>query len=367
MPPRQTETLPWRHGQSCGLSNGTISCGYLPGIQQTISRAETTAVLSALGWVQQREGVLHIWVDSQSVLDCFRDLLRGTGEVSNYEHSDLWRKIETLLKVTRAEIIPHKVVSHLPLEECTGPLEEWTRQWNAAADTQADLANMIRPQFFTRVWSRFQKYRKDWKRRIELLTSFHAAVAAYDCTGETTESYEDDQGFEVSHFDFVTVQNTAEVSVYLSTWQETGCFQCRLGSVADGILAQLCHWLISVDGSASEMRQVSLLEIFIAFRVFRGGSPLCVEAGEVDRYSVITFARDFSYFKRLFQCFEDCTHISWTFGQTDLTQVKVYPFQRAIWIGWPKDLEQSTLRTLQEFVGNRPITNCQGFSRPWRI
>ena len=55
--------------------HGTISCGYLPGIQQTIFRAATMAVLIALGWVQQREGVLHLWVDSQSVLDCLRELL----------------------------------------------------------------------------------------------------------------------------------------------------------------------------------------------------------------------------------------------------------------------------------------------------
>ena len=106
---------------------------------------------------------------------------------------------------------------------------------------------------------------------------------------------------------------------------------------------------------------------FLWLFVFSGGRPLCVDGGGFDKYSLVSFARDFSYFKTLFKCFEECTHISWTFGQIDLTQVRIYPIQRAVWLGWPKEVEQSTLRTLHAFVGNRPITNCQGFSRPWRI
>ena len=195
----------------------------------------------------------------------------------------------------------------------------------------------------------------------------YLAVAAYDCTGETSESYEDDQGFEVSHFDFATSPNTAEVSVQLSAWLETGLFQSRLGAEADTILAQFCQWLIRVDGSAAEMRLVSLLEIFVAFRVFCGGGPLSVRGGGADKYSLVSFALDFSYFRKLFKCFEDCTRISWTVGQIDLIQVKIYPVQSAVWLGWPKDLELSTLQTLQAFVGNRPIINCQGFSRPWHV
>ena len=255
--------------------HGTISCGYLPGIQQTIFRAETMAIVSALGWVQQREGVLHLWIDSQSVLDCLRDLLQGTGDASKFDHTDLWKEIETSLNVARAEIVPHKVVSHLPLAECQGPLEEWTREWNKAADEQADLANMTRPNFFTRARTRFQKYRTDWKNRVKLITSFHLAIAAQDCTGEVHHTHEDDHEFEFSHFDFVTSQNTAAVSVHLSTWHETGVFCTRLGSAADHILAQFGHWIQSVDASASEMRLVSVLEIFVAFRVFRWPASVC--------------------------------------------------------------------------------------------
>ena len=105
----------------------------------------------------------------------------------------------------------------------------------------------------------------------------------------------------------------------------------------------------------------------MAFCVFKGGRRLCVDCGDVDKYSLATFARDFCYSRKLFKSFEECTHISWTFGQADPTQVKVYPIQQAVWLGWPKDVEQSTVRTLHEFVGNRTIINCQGFSRPWRI
>ena len=283
--------------------HGTIACGYLSGIQQTITRAEITAVLSALGWATDDEGVLHLWIDSQSVVDHLRDLLRGTGVSSTFEHADLWKQISNLLQVVRAEIVPHKVVSHLAASECIGPLEDWTRRWNAAADTQADLANLTRPPFFEKVWTRFQQFRRTWQFRVQLMTQFQVEVASQDCTDESPELEVEAAGLEVSHFDFVRCQNTADVSVYLSTWLDmSGSFQSNLGSHAEQILLQLCQWLIEVDSSASEMRLVSWVEIYVAFRIHCGGGPLSVASGEVDRYSLVTLARDMSFFRKLLKC-----------------------------------------------------------------
>lgn len=347
--------------------HGTVACGYLSGLQQTILRAEATAVLSALGWIDQQEGVLHLWIDSQTVIDNLRDLLRGTGVASDFEHPDLWKQIEALLQTVKAEVVPHKVVSHLPQSECLSPLEDWTRKWNEAADSQADLANLTRPIFFNKVWVRFQQHRQSWKARVSLITKFQVEVAAQDCTDESVEEELEEQGFDVSRFDFVTSLNHAETSVHLSTWlQVSGSFHCGLGSQADQLLLQLCQWLVTVDASASEMRLVAIVEIFVAFRLHVGGAPLCVAGGDVDRYSLVSFARDFSYFRRLWKLLETGTGITWTSGQIDLTQVRILPLQKAVWLGWPREVELPVLQALDEFVGARPISNCQGFSRPWR-
>ena len=310
---------------------------------------------------------MHLWIDSQTVIDNLRDLLRGTGVASDFEHPDLWKQIEALLQTVKAEVVPHKVVSHLPQSECLSPLEDWTRKWNEAADSQADLANLTRPIFFNKVWVRFQQHRQSWKARVSLITKFQVEVAAQDCTDESVEEELEEQGFDVSRFDFVTSLNHAETSVHLSTWlQVSGSFHCGLGSQADQLLLQLCQWLVTVDASASEMRLVAIVEIFVAFRLHVGGAPLCVAGGDVDRYSLVSFARDFSYFRRLWKLLETGTGITWTSGQIDLTQVRILPLQKAVWLGWPREVELPVLQALDEFVGARPISNCQGFSRPWR-
>ena len=208
----------------------------------------------------------------------------------------------------RAEVVLHKVVSHLPISECLSPLEDWTRQWNNAADFQADLANSFRPSFFNKVWTRYLKYRQDWKTRVHLMTQLHVGVASQDCKGESVDFEQEDQGFNVSLFDFVTTLNHAETSVHLSTWLElSGNFGSQLGPAADVLLTKLCQWFISVDASASDMRLVGLVELFVAFHLHEAGSPLRVSSGHSDRYSLVSFARDFSYFKKLLKQFADST------------------------------------------------------------
>ena len=56
---------------------GPLSWGPLPGIQQTVPRAEVFAVLSVMHWIVAFEGPVHLWVDNQGVVDHVRDILRG--------------------------------------------------------------------------------------------------------------------------------------------------------------------------------------------------------------------------------------------------------------------------------------------------
>ena len=349
---------------------GSLACGYLEGPLQTITRAEITAVLSAVRWIRGREGILHVWIDSQIVVDHLRELLAGTSNPRDYEHSDLWTSIAEALAATSADVIPHKVTSHLYAQDCQSPLEDWAHRWNAAADFQADLANQKRPFFFMQVWSRFQEYRTCWKNRVQLLTRYHVDVATQDCQPQQNDDSEGEDTEEVSQlFDFVWCQNTHEVSVQLEVWHEShGPFRSDLGSSFDSVASNFLSWLAEVDSSAAQMRLVSLLEIFVAHRVYQGGSPLCLIGGDVDQYTAITFARDFSFFKKVFQVAVEHTAISVTYGQIDLASpLRIFPIQKAVWLGWPSDLAQATFAKISAFVGRRPITSSQGFSRPWHL
>ena len=73
-------------------------------MQQNILRAEITAALSAISWAAAHSGDLHLWVDNQTLVDHLRELQLKTGNVKDFEHSDLWIEIEKVMAVAVADI-----------------------------------------------------------------------------------------------------------------------------------------------------------------------------------------------------------------------------------------------------------------------
>ena len=119
--------------------------------------------------------------------DHMRALLTNIGNISEYEHPDLWGQVHHLLSVSLADVYVHKVASHTSEQNSDGPLHDFARIWNDHADFQAGVSNLYRPAFFTRVWDRYIQFRQDWKRRVELATSFFVDMANFwygQSTGE---------------------------------------------------------------------------------------------------------------------------------------------------------------------------------------
>lgn len=70
----------------------------------------------------------------------------------------------------------------------------------------------------------------------------------------------------------VSHSNTAEVSVQLSPFSECTFQLCSTQDERyQSVFHDLIHWMIHEDSSASSMRYVSLLEIYVAFRCSRQG------------------------------------------------------------------------------------------------
>lgn len=107
---------------------------------------------------------------------------------------------------------------------------------------------------------------------------------------------------------------------------------------------------------------VSYIEMYVAFRVGRDGSPLSVGSGGVNPFQPVTFAADFTFCKQLLTAiFHQCDVVAGPF--IDLSPVQIYPPQPAVLIGWPVDLETVVIEHLRRFVGNRPIKS-QALARP---
>eukprot|EP00435_Cladocopium_sp_Y103_P004570 s2426_g1.t1 len=279
---------------------GVLASGPLTGIQQCIFRAELSAVLSVLIWVQNFCGCLHIWCDNQAVVDMFRDIQRGTLDLTNVEHEDLWRQVHDLIHSVTARVFIHKVYSHDDEASCASPLEDFCRFWNNCADRQAAVANQSRPRYFDRVFQGFVGYRNLWRRRVQLFIRFALAIAAYDCEGIDEDFDEDCAAHQFPVFD--TAVNTVQIApLVLALAGRRDLFSQVHSHVFQTVFHQLAAWLAAEDTRAATMRKVSLLELYVGFRLSQPGKLPLISGGGVDcRFTVITFAVDYSFFKKVF-------------------------------------------------------------------
>eukprot|EP00438_Fugacium_kawagutii_P013810 Skav210601 [mRNA] locus=scaffold234:26058:30767:- [translate_table: standard] len=343
--------------------HGPLSWGPLPGIQQTVPRAEAFAIWSVLRWARAFAGTLHLWIDNQGAVDHIRDVLRGVFLLQDVANRDIWGPIEDLLRASAAEIIVHKVDSHLTEDECQSPMADFARTWNSCADRQAASANLTRPRWFMRLRQRHQAFRQLWRRRVGQITQYQVAIASRDCN--SVEEPREEPEPEVSQLEFVWELNTASVSVQLG---DSPCCDDFFGSKHDfhfrNVTAQFVTWLHDVDAAASHMRIVSMIELYIGFRLSLCGRPPLV-GGDVSAYVAVTFAADFRYFKSICRLVASKVHIP--IGETvSLVPLHVILPQQGFWVGWPTDVHESVLHALQSFVGSRPITGSQSLARPWQ-
>ena len=342
---------------------GPLAWGPLPGIQKTIPRAEAFAFLSVVSWIEHFTGTVHIWIDNQGVVDSARDILRGIFDLEDVEHEDIWRAIQAKLQRISAEIHVHKVASHDKESNCESPVEDFARVWNNCADRQALFANLTRPAYFQRIWEQHQSFRAKWKEKVVQMTRYQKAIADLDCKERCDTEHEVDP--DVSPLEFVWFHNSASLSVQLQPWVDNGTlFTCRHDAHFRSITAQFLSWIIAQDVAASRMRTVSLIEIYVAFRLASPRRmPLSVTDGGC-RFSVVTFASDFSYFKKVVRLLFQKADISWG-DSVALSFLRIYIPQQGVQVGWTVEVEDITFNALSKFVGSRPVVSAQSLAKPW--
>ena len=346
---------------------GTLACGHLQGIQQNIARAEITAVLCSLKWGYRHWGSLHIWSDSQNTVDHFRELQTGCASYEDFEHSDLWKQISFLLQKAIATITIHKVAAHDSESSCTSPLEEWCWRYNSLADKQAGITNMQRPLYFERIWRGFQSFRTIWKQRVKWQVAFQLAVANWDVEAVESEVEVDSEKENDNVQFFVSGEpNEALIAFHFrSLASHQIVFSGSQNSLFRSLCVQLRDWVIAVDEEAPTMRQVSLLEIYVMFRVsLPGRFPLLSGGVQPSLFDSYTFASDFSFFKKIWRFLFRWAHLEWTNGTVNLQHVHILNPQASLLLGWSFDV--TACKLLKDFVGNRPVQTSQALAKPWQ-
>eukprot|EP00438_Fugacium_kawagutii_P024523 Skav231374 [mRNA] locus=scaffold1586:776664:778895:+ [translate_table: standard] len=347
---------------------GPLSSGPLKGIQQNVLRAETTAVLNALLWIGPRTGEFHLWIDNQLVVDHLRQLLQQTEHPDEWEHSDLWHRVDRQLRVLFVTVHVHKVASHVDEAESLDPCEDFAIRWNSLADLQSRLAQGSRPSYFVNLWSRYSGFRRLWRRRVALLSSFHVAIAARDCHSDNVVQDEDvleEQVSPLSHC-IDAMPNTASFHAQFLQYQDD---ENLFAIVQDHLFVKVCgflsRWIVAQDQLATVMRPVSFVEFYVVVRRFLGDHLTGLGGGS--RFCHPTFSADFRIFRQMLTKFFQAIGVRGMHPSGHLSVVGVHVVQTSVTMGIGLDDSEYVLCSLRDFVGCRPIVNSQGFARPYRV
>ena len=341
--------------------SGIVASGGVPGVLQTTPRAELFAALQAVVWSQSRNGIVHLWSDCAYVVEGFRVLLNTGTFAPDISNQDLWRALQEAVSQSLADYVCHKVSAHEDPANTSSPLEDWALEWNSKADFAARVANQNRPLWFSQIQASFID---EIHQSVELLgqiAALHLDVAEYDVAGRpSVRAPVDDEeeiiidrviGVPQWHIATLSTERMSEPSVGNKfSVQTLDCFS---------------RWVYNLEAQSERHCDVTFLELFFGFRVFcfvsEGWESL--SSGR-NPFHQTTCAAELRIFRQLFRFWVQRLGLSMTYRRTSLSEVGVVVGLDAVMFPWPLDVEQEVLRRVRQFVGRRPIQNCQGLSRP---
>ena len=154
-------------------SSKIIAASLVSGLEQTIARAETLAILCALQWTISMRAKVCVWSDSRYVVRNIWHLQKFMTCPWNWSHQDLWQRILTLLQQVPDEDFQVRwIPSHLDDALCESPFEDWVQTWNNRVDSLAVSHNQKRPDTFYQLVKQIESHGQHWLVRSKVLLDF---------------------------------------------------------------------------------------------------------------------------------------------------------------------------------------------------
>jgi len=139
------------------------AAGGVPGILQTVLRAEITAVIAAcrFGVHHQKPFYIWTWTDCQVVFDRVQVMLsqENFAVTPRQKDHDLWQTLQTLVLRAKAMGLFHKILkvtSHQAHTEYSSLVDRWAIEGNEAADAAATWARTLLPTAMLQAHRRLQ-------------------------------------------------------------------------------------------------------------------------------------------------------------------------------------------------------------------
>ena len=242
-----------------------IGSGHVPGLAQTVPRAELWAAICALRWGIWVRACIIIWSDSAYVVRGIRAILQGTSDTAT-DNADLWALVQDLvLAYGEDELHIQHVASHVCQTACESPLEEWLAHWNNRVDRLAGLANSNRAYDLATAHAAAVKYHQDTAAILDALFSIYSGIADITRTTSTT-AFAEQEAMQVS----IAPPESCETDTQLRladeaplNWSSVVSHACS--SFPDRFVQRVFQFLFEQDACTQDAFKVSWLELVVLF------------------------------------------------------------------------------------------------------
>ena len=161
-------------------SNQIISVGHVPGLGQSIGRAEIWALVSSMRWLCAFRASAITWVDSAYVVRRAKFLLDHPNYAIplSWENHDLWICFRLLVINFMNSML--RSDGRLPMFDgtlCENAYEEYLAAWNDVADGIAVTVNQHRGRTARDLLTEAAGYYETWTHRLKALRQFYLQVA----------------------------------------------------------------------------------------------------------------------------------------------------------------------------------------------
>ena len=252
-------------------TNNVVAAGHLPGLHQTIGRAELTAILHTLQWGAHYHVALCIWSDAASVVKRLQRMINGDHSClqASLDNHDLWDRAAVLVDQFEAQQLQIEwIPSHLDEAKCDHAHEEWTARWNAFADATAGQFTTTLPPGLHAVLQELRQHRHRWKMHLGALKKFYLKVAAerYEekSTAATTPGPE---VIPIDDHDWGTTVGHLSLEDHFPL-ELTRCFADQHPTVHPRIAQTMIRHLLTLEDANSDYAAISFIELSLFFVQF---------------------------------------------------------------------------------------------------
>ena len=239
-----------------------LACGPVPGLLQTVARAELWAVISAVKWHIWSGLAVRIWCDSQFVVEGAQKLME-TGLFGRIQdNADLWELLADVLRQADPDklFISH-VPSHLDPAACDNDFECWVAHGNNAVDRLAVTANRNRSALLMEVHDQAKTWHSAmWSMAISLRTVYLGIAEQADNRQQTADEESEVPDLVAQPQPFPDQTDRLSECVALGWRAQTEASSQVLPA---GVVVQIFEWILKLDECSAPQCAVSWLELTV--------------------------------------------------------------------------------------------------------